>query len=56
MLKEEELPSHLFSKNKKTNQQLEKHYYKSKIKQERNKLSNYLHNYEPGYMEPEHDG
>ena len=59
MLKEtkvEEIPSHLFSKDKKMNEKIQKQHFRSKMAQERNKLSELLHHQKPGFMEPEFEG
>jgi U3 small nucleolar RNA-associated protein 7 len=56
MLKEDQLPIGLFSKDKKTNDNIQRHHFRKQVAAQRNKLSELLHNFQPGFMEPEHEG
>lgn len=53
MLKVETIPQHLLSRDKKTNERITNQFYKSKIRQERNKINALIHNFKPGFMEAE---
>jgi hypothetical protein len=52
----EPLPAKVLSKDKKTNEAVQRHHFKKQISHQRNKLSELLHNFQPGFLEPEHEG
>jgi hypothetical protein len=52
MLNPNELPAHLLSKDKKLNSAIHRQHILKQTTQERNKLSQLLHNFQPGYLEP----
>lgn len=52
----EEIPAKLLSRDKKTNETIHKQHFKRKMANERNKLSELLHNFQPGFLEPEYEG
>jgi U3 small nucleolar RNA-associated protein 7 len=51
-----QLPTKLFSKDKKLNDAIVKQHYRVQATHERNKLEQLLHDFKPGYLEPEYEG
>ena len=52
MLNPSQLPVHLLSRDKKLNSAIERQHLLKQTTAERNKLSQLLHNFQPGYLEP----
>lgn len=50
-----QVPASVLSKDKKTNEAVQRHHFKKQVSQQRNKLSELLHNFQPGFLEPEHE-
>lgn len=47
-----QLPTHLLSNDKKLNSAIQRQHLLKQSTQERNKLNQLLHNFQPGYLEP----
>lgn len=52
----EEIPVKLLSYDKKVNDSVFKQHFRREAAQQRNKLDLLLHNFQPGFLEPEYEG